>query len=609
MSKESFDIKKLYHIDFEYQVNDSEMGQLICCSIFDPITQKIEHFWLFEDKEKAHLKSYIKSIASIGGALCGHGIELAEARCVKKLGLNPLDFNWLDSYIAIKLVENYSVKIGTKQKNDLASVTERVLGIQRDSSHKKEMQLLCANGKTEELIQNKEEIMSYCDEDVIYMPQLINKIKEKYDEMNHVSLFQTGKKHDFFDVLFNLSKIAVYCSLVSDKGLPVDYKQCQQLRDFAPKKIEELKEAFFSDFPELGKKNKNEWSFTLANVLEKLNQEAEKLHLKGVLNLQSDEIEKHFRGKSEFVNKYLALKDEIRQYQGIAKDWLQNVSPCGRVFYQSLRPFQASTGRCGVMPSSGFIPLWDKRWFYLISPQKGMKCFEIDFCGQEFYFASCLYNDKTSQEIYSSPNDQYIEIIYRVGKCSKEDLSLSKGEFEKIHPGMRAKFKAAFLGFQYGISFSGLAKNLDILTREAKELLFSLKNLFKEREKRENALLSIGEKNPTKQMIHLPNGWGVVIRPNEKQNLSFKNFPIQGMGSVILFQCLKELRKRWENEEKERNVLGTVHDAIIFECKDQDFDIQSKKAENIMKEVVKKTLKKICPLSNFPEIKTEITSF
>lgn len=608
MSKESFDIRKLYHIDFEYRVNDSGMGQLICCSIFDPITQKIEHFWLFEDKERRNLKAYLNSISSIGGALCAHGIELAEARCLKKLGLNPLDFNWLDSYIAIKLIENYSVK-GEKLKHDLASVTERILGIKRDYEHKKEMQLLCANGETGELIKHKEEIMSYCDQDVIYMPQLIDKIKEIYDSMVHVSLFQTGKKHDFFDVLFNLSKIAVYCSLVSDKGLPANYRQCQQLKEFAPKKIEELKEAFFSEFPELGKKNKEGWSFCIQATLQKLKEEAEKIHLKGVANLQSEEIRKHFLGKSEFVNRYLALKDEIRQYQGIAKGWLQNLTLDNRIYYQSLRPFQASTGRCGVMPSSGFIPLWDKRWFYLIHPQKGMKCFEIDFCGQEFYLASCLYNDQTSQEIYSSPNDQYIEIIYRVGKCSKGDLSLSKGEFEKIHPNMRAKFKAAFLGFQYGISSSGLAKNLDISTREAKELLFSLKELFKEREKRENALLSIGEKSIYQQMIHLPNGWGIVLRPNEKQNLSFKNFPIQGMGSVILFQCLKELRKRWENEEKERNVLGTVHDAIIFECQDQDFEEKSLEAEKIMKEVVTKTLKKICPLSNFPEIKTEITSF
>ena len=140
-------------------------------------------------------------------------------------------------------------------------------------------------------------------------------------------------------------------------------------------------------------------------------------------------------------------------------------------------------------------------------------------------------------------------------------------------------------------------------------MLFSLRELFKEREKRENALLSIGEKSNYQQMIHLPNGWGIVLKPNEKQNLSFKNFPIQGMGSVILFQCLKELKKRWENEEKERNVLGTVHDAIIFECQDQDFEEKSLEAEKIMKEVVTKTLKKIYPLSNFPEIKTEITIF
>ena len=63
-------------------------------------------FWLLDEKEKRNAISYLSMIQSDKGTLVGYAVELAEARCVFALGLNPIDFKWQDLMLDWRWLKN-----------------------------------------------------------------------------------------------------------------------------------------------------------------------------------------------------------------------------------------------------------------------------------------------------------------------------------------------------------------------------------------------------------------------------------------------------------------------------------------------------------------------
>lgn len=60
------------------------------------------------------------------------------------------------------------------------------------------------------------------------------------------------------------------------------------------------------------------------------------------------------------------------------------------------------------------------------------------------------------------------------------------------------------------------------------------------------------------------------------------NTPVQGMASDICISALSDIVFSKELDHTQFNVLGSVHDAILIECKEEYADFLSKKVEKIM---------------------------
>ena len=93
---------KLVNIDFEFNTPSEKYLNLVCCSlqlIEDGCHKDIERFWLFNGEEhtKGVLCDHLINLNELGYIFLSYGVG-AEARSFISLGLDPMDFKWIDLY-------------------------------------------------------------------------------------------------------------------------------------------------------------------------------------------------------------------------------------------------------------------------------------------------------------------------------------------------------------------------------------------------------------------------------------------------------------------------------------------------------------------------------
>jgi len=591
-------------VDFEYHTPQEKHMGLICGSVSVDRGEPI-NFWLKDDSpdrdkmvtflldHKDHV--FLAYLAS------------AECRCFLALGLDPQQFQWIDTYSewrCDKMNNNdrsygrylrrrpsvtgrgieykphgYSVppslnpadNVGrdcTEVGNGLVDCTYHLLGIDLDASHKKDMRDLILQRKEVYSPQEQADIMEYCASDVTHLEQLQAVITD--DMCKNLRL----TPEQYYEIAINRAR---YCgpaiAQIEYNGIPFDVESATNLSRNVDKARKSMLAAYSSqvELPFYQKEKPTRKVFAGKWV--------EKYLL----------FEKYIRSKPQYSEWPLTEKgnlsrenDDLKEYSGDpnilayrqvrkALRGLQSFDPASKSAKESGIVMDAVgvDGRLRTMfgivgtqtgrnaPRARKFPFAMGSWARsLIKPKEGYTIVAIDWSNQEFAIAAVLSGDEAMMEAYNS-GDPYLYFAIAAGGAPPDAT-------KKSHPEARNLFKSTTLGLQFGMGVAKLARKLtvdcgrEVTEREAGKLVALHKRIYKTYWKWSK---KIGRTYERQGYLMLKDGF--ALNGNCNRMTSVRNFPVQGTGAVILRQATVNAI------EDGIPVVSPLHDALYVCCKDQ----------------------------------------
>ena len=156
---------------------------------------------------------------------------------------------------------------------------------------------------------------------------------------------------------------------------------------------------------------------------------------------------------------------------------------------------------------------------------------------------------------------------------------------------MRRSAKAVNFGIIYGISSYGLAQDLNISPKEAKEFIDKYFMLFPkiksymseviEKAKRDGYVKTIMNR---KRVIEEINNSNYMIRSTgERMAL---NTPIQGSSADILKMAMIEIDKRFSELNLGSKMILQVHDELVFDVNNNEIDTVKDIVRDVMENIL-----------------------
>lgn len=221
----------------------------------------------------------------------------------------------------------------------------------------------------------------------------------------------------------------------------------------------------------------------------------------------------------------------------------------------------------------------------LIEARPGWKLCEIDYSQLELRVASWLSGDLNMQHAYQSGSDLHsktTELLF--GDTS----GLSHDEQKR----RRTQSKSANFGFLYGMvakTFIAYAKGygLDLTQEDSEKIRADFFNAYPRllvwhEECKEFARQHGYIESPIGRKRWFDNINSYDFKKRSADERQAINSPVQGFGSDLCTSALAEIVFSKELDHTRFNVLGSVHDAILFEIKDDYVDELVPKLQSIM---------------------------
>lgn len=485
-------VERRVFADFEFNRTVERMVNLVSCSTFDPQTNTSKNFWLHNSpREQKRLKDYLLTFQTVVSYAA-----IAEARSFLALGLNPLDFNWVDLFIEYKMISNHNDHInwgkqlvsgrvkrvfkprpkwervegeevtGFKPTFSLAEATFKLTGEIRDTKEKNEARDLIISDPKEFTTLEKRRILDYGQEDVVFLPAIE---KEIIKEMKRLVRGLNLKEYDRERKA--RGRYAAHTALMESNGYPIDYDKTRNFASQVGIILYDLQMEINDLFPDIlpfkydkrqkrftwNQKRTREWIKSCHDISTWMKTDT------GNLSLSLEAFEKFYQFKHDYPQdnfgaqmlRYLKMKQSLYGFSAANESkskkslWTsvgsdKRVRPYMNIFgAQSSRSQPAATGFMFLKPA------WMRA---LVMPPKGYYMAGIDYGSQEFFLAALKSGDKAMIQAYLS-GDPYLAF----GILSKQ---IPKNGTKETHGIQRDLCKSTVLGISYLMSKYGLAIKL-----------------------------------------------------------------------------------------------------------------------------------------------------
>lgn len=491
----------------------------------------------------------------------------------------------------------------TEVKAGLVDTVGFHLGKYVDSEHKNLMRDIIIRDNPEEVLVNKKQIMDYCTSDIVYLFDLADVMLQSFCDVTFLNPQQA------LNSTLRNGRYAADLAWMENIGIPIDMDAVRNLEE----NYEIAKEELIGDLVEnhfpfyVKEKSKTvlggEWKFKTSQVVAFVES-------KGLQGKWPKTATGNYKTDDETLDGFSHLPEisalrECNKQVGQLK-WFRPDSGSG--FTESvgsdnnlrtfLGPFGTISAR-NAAPAKRF-PFAMSSWIRaIIKPNKGEVIVACDYSSQEFYIAAMMSGDKEMIEAYRS-SDPYLYFAKATGaipmdadpkkvknpaKCLEVvkdsfkdiyrptqseldsiDVSISQ-EYHKYYKysDLRGLYKATTLGLQFGMAYASLAKKLsldmkrEVSEEEAKALIDMHKKLYRVFWKWNDGNLS---KYKRQKHFTLWDGW-TLLGDNES-DLSMKNFPVQGSGSVMMRLAVRKCH------DLGIRVMNPLHDAVYIRCAEGD---------------------------------------
>lgn len=587
-------------IDTEFFNSQEEKMTVVAAVLVYPDHTNHYNILLQEDKEK-FLKD-LEYIRTTCGILVAHAAG-AEARSLIALGVDPMKFEWIDTYVEFIMLCNshntychgnylgdsgeirYSVPIDysltdeersedtadhTETPKSLVNAVYKMLGVKLDQEQKETMRDLILSKDIELITKNMEAILDYCESDTKYLVPLINKINE--------ALYSEGLS-DFEGSQLNRGKYAVATAKSENLGIPINLKLLNKIIEKTPEILDSHKDevnGFFQFFipetqrPPIKRKNGSLFHYKPQPAhkdMRSYQTYVESLQISDFPRTKSGKYKSdretleawgYWKGL-EALWKYNKTESSLKWFNKENKngffDRFSYVDNCVRPYYGI---FGTQTGRNAAKAKT--FPLAMSSWLRaIVRPRPGHYIIGCDFSQQEVYVAAILSGDTNLLDAYKS-GDVYLAF-------AKQAELVPADATKQTHKLERMLCKSTVLGLQFGMGHNKLKAKLkldsgtDISDEKTAELIQAHKTTYSEYWQ---WVKDISKDYKDGNPLATNDGW--ILWQDNPVMTSVRNFLVQGNAASITRLAIV---KAWEMNLK---VMCGLHDAIYIISKNPEID-------------------------------------
>lgn len=528
------DTNEIWVCDFEFKSGEGEIPAPVCFCALELNSNRKIRLWLDgEPNTPAPIDFTCENLTYVAY------YSVAEMSC--HLALNwPIPENIIDLYCEWRILTNSGTPTANGLLNACAAFNVPIIGQEQKDVMRE--RILRGNPYCE---QDKEDILNYCETDIIETASLFQKMSPLIDSWERA--------------LFRGQYMAINAKM-EHQGVPIDMETLNFMREnWDLIKLQLIKDinAEFGFFDGLTFKVDEFTAYLLKNNLQWAFTE------KGNLRMDDDTWK-------EMALIYPEL-EPVRQARALVSKFKKINVACGSDGKNRgmLSPFSTKTGRNAPKVQCIFTnPSWMR---CLIKPKENEALAYIDYEQQEFLIAAMLSKDKNMQATYNS-GDPYLQFAKMAGAIPPDGT-------KNTHKGVRDVYKQSCLAIQYGMRASSLAFRINRPLAYAHELIRQHQRLFPKYWEWQDEVVAQSKLN---MGIHTSFGWKMKVQQGTtKEDLTLGNFLMQATGADILRIACYLLT------EANIKIIAPVHDAIMIQVPLISADLAINKAEKIMQEASK----------------------
>lgn len=606
-------------IDFEFY-NSNEKDLTLVAAVIDLGLLGLIHFNLFEEKAKENLIFSLLELRDGGNIFVSYA-TMAEARAFEALGLDPLDFEWIDLYSEFIMLCNSNDKFAygdyvsstgqishsipptpymtdEEKEADTADHTEipknlincayKMLNLRLDSHQKEEMRALILSQNHNEIVTRMNEILDYCASDTKHLRSI------------YEALFKALEVEGLSSFIHDQLLRGRYTTAIAKSeslGIPINMNLLNKVIDKTPEILDIHKEDVNGHFPffipdiqrpPITRKNGKVFHYKPTPAHKDM-----AAYQRYVESLQISGFPKTKTGK------YKSDKDTLEEWgywKGLESLWKYNKIESNLKWFNKenkngffdrmgndsrIRPyygiFGTQTGRNAAKAKT--FPLAMSSWLRaIIQAPSESTIIGSDFSQQEVYVAAILSGDTNLLDAYNS-GDVYLAFAKQAGLVPEDATKVS-------HKHERTLCKATVLGLQFGMGHKKLKTKLkldsgqDVTDERTEQLILAHHTTYKQYW---TWVYQLSKRYSSGEPLLTSDGWALFT--DNLVMTSVRNFPVQATAASITRLAVI---KCWENGLK---VMAPLHDAVyILAADDGDIDNTVHWIEQILIECTAKIL-------------------
>lgn len=284
--------------------------------------------------------------------------------------------------------------------------------------------------------------------------------------------------------------------------------------------------------------------------------------------------------------------DKITEYRQIVKlkstyvDGLINIiNPISHRIHSSFNQTITTTGRISSTdPNLQNIPVrleLGRNIRKVFIADKGFKLVDADYSQIELRVLAHMSQDEHMIDAFNHNVDIHTKTASQVFGIDINDVTSEQ----------RSAAKAVNFGIVYGISDFGLAKNLHIPVKEAKNYIDSYLNTYEDIKSYMDSTIEEAKKDGYVKTILNRRRYIPEIKSSNTilKNLGKRlamNAPIQGSAADIIKIAMVNVYKKLEERDLKSKLVLQVHDELIIECIEEELEEVSKIVKDEMEHAV-----------------------
>lgn len=297
------------------------------------------------------------------------------------------------------------------------------------------------------------------------------------------------------------------------------------------------------------------------------------------------EVLEKLRPEHEIIDKISEYRQIVKLQSTYVDGLLNIINQKSKRIHSSFNQTITTTGRISsTEPNLQNIPVrleMGRNLRKVFIPSEGYSLVDADYSQIELRVLAHISDDKNLMNAFESGEDIHTSTAAKVFDVDIEDVDSE----------MRSAAKAVNFGIVYGISDFGLAKNLNIPAKKAKEYI---DNYFDKYPNIKKYMEDIVEKAKTDGFVSTVLNRRRYIPEINSKNFIVKNLgkrlamntPIQGSAADVIKIAMVNVYKKLKEENLKSKLILQVHDELIIEALEDEIDEVEKILRNEMENAV-----------------------